>query len=150
MPLSFYILNCLEILLINQAKLIIKKQTKIETFLVGLVHQFVLSSKKKKKQMKIKTYFGWFFVMFLVQDMYKFEHLWNKCIQNTEQKYWVFGYLVTSLNMHSSSPLHPHPPPPQKGTKPMCFNTHLRTWMIFKTKENDSFYYFFLTHKKNI
>ena len=49
MPLSYYILNCLEILLINQAKLIIKKQTKIETFLVGLVHQFVLSSKKKKE-----------------------------------------------------------------------------------------------------
>lgn len=73
MPLSFYILNCLEILLINQAKLIIKKQTKLETFLVGLVHQFVLSSKKKKKEAnEIKTYFGWFFVMFLVQDMYKF------------------------------------------------------------------------------
>ena len=69
MPLLYYILNCLEILLINQAKLIIEK--KKETFLVGLVHQFVFSSKKKKKQMKIKTYFGWFFVMFLVQDMYK-------------------------------------------------------------------------------
>ena len=51
MPLSYYILNCLEILLINQAKLIIKKQTKIETFLVGLVHQFGYLA-KKKKQMK--------------------------------------------------------------------------------------------------
>ena len=48
MPLLYYILNCLEILLINQAKLINEKKKK-ETFLVGLVHQFVFSSKKKKE-----------------------------------------------------------------------------------------------------